>query len=205
MERLSWGCYAFVYIAFSMMGITYMIVESDSMLRPVIACVALIIHLIGLYGFVYKEAIWSRKVWRFFFWWILIGTTFNTISFVLSDALIDAVVMLVISGPLLVVFYLYSRVEHPVWKLVKDELLDDLAQRLQQLGEITRKVSENRDNVLHETEVTLRQEDKEYRVFMTKSEGSETQRFENSFTSMRQVADFLDAHTVLRATDFIAN
>lgn len=202
-----WQLYAAVIVILTAIGILYTYKAGQNIAIPITSAIFTGIYLIGLYGYVYDEAIFSRKVWRACFWLNIFGIAAKSVSYFLkpsNDILVELVATVLLSAPLIVALYKYSNKSNKLWpasefaekaialkKLISENnLLSATVITQQHDGEIT-------------TDVKIQNNAPIYKVRITKNKNGNEEIFKNEFDQLEKLVEFIEDNTPIRTGDFV--
>lgn len=207
MKKVVWIFYGALIIFFALLGLGVAISTGNSLVFTLINSAFTVLYLSGLYGYVYRKAIWKPSGWRFLFWLNAVSTGLRSLLMLFSPAtevVIDVVFGAVFSLPMLYALYQYSSANFTVWDEAhsgKQKAL--LSSLLESASELMASVVSSTPDGEEKTTVTVKSDGGEFFVRILKELNGETKSFSNSFSDLEGVAEFLESNTRVRVCDFV--
>lgn len=206
MKKMAWNIYGFSLILFTLLGLGAAISTGKDLIISVTSSAFTFLYLSGLYGYVYKKAIWKPSAWRFLFWLNIVSISLRSLLLLFSpttEVAIDVVLGAALSLPLLYALYQYSSANFTAWDETyykKQKTL--LSSLLERATEVMASVVSPTSDGHEKTTVTVKSNGSEFVVLIQKESNGETKSFSNLFSDLEDVAKFLENNTSVRASDF---
>ena len=101
--------------------------------------------------------------------------------------------------PQLYVLYFYSKKHNPIWE---NTYFMQLKSRLEELLNSRSSLQACSTSLEQTTTVTIEKKKEEFMVLIERTKGKSSELFENYFDTLEQVAEFIEAHSDVRVSDF---
>lgn len=207
MKKVVWSFYGALIIFFALLGLKVAISTGNSLAFTLINSAFTALYLSGLYGYVYRKAIWKPSGWRLLFWLNAVSTGLRSLLMLFSptiEVVIDVVLGAVFSLPMLYALYKYSSANFTVWGEThsgKQKAL--LSSLLENASELMASVVSSTPDGEEKSTVTVKSDGGEFFVRVLIELNGETKSFSNSFSDLEGVAEFLESSTRIRVCDFV--
>jgi len=206
MKKIAWIIYGVLIILFTLLVLAVAITSGNALIVTIISSAFTIIYLSGLYGFVYKKAIWKASGWRVLFWLNIVSLGLRSLILFTSPAtelIIDIAFQILFSIPILYALYKYSSPDNSVWSETHyGKLGATLSKLLTGTGELQTSVVTEKSSGDITTKVSIKNKENEFIVNIEKEINGEIQSFSNAFYDLTDAAKFIESNTPVRATDF---
>jgi hypothetical protein len=209
MKKTAWIIYGALLGIFALLGIVTALSTGSAIFTAFISAVFTSIYLSGLYGYTYQKTIWTRSGWRFLFWLNIASLSLRSIILLAAPTagvVIDLVVTVIFSIPMLYAIYQYSAPENTLWeetnRCKKTSLLSSLLGDSEEICTSMINVTPAGDENIT---ASVKIENNEYVVKISKEINGESKSFSNSHPSLESAERFLEQNTPIRVSDFARN
>lgn len=125
--------------------------------------------------------------------------TLSVIMLPSSQRMFELIVAAMVSAPMLYVLYFYSKKHNPIWE---NTYFMQLKSRLEELLNSRSSLQACSTSLEQTTTVTIEKKKEEFMVLIERTKGKSSELFENYFDTFEQVAEFIEAHSDVRVSDF---
>ena len=206
MKKIAWISYGVLIIALTLLGLGMAISTGNMLIIISISSIFTVLYLSGLYGYVFNKAIWKPSGWRTIFWINIASIVLRSLPLFSSptpEAIIDTVVSIIFSLPLLYALYKYSSPSCKIWNEThygKQKIL--LSNLFENTNELSATVTTETASGNNKTSVVLKIEEDEFIVKIQKNIDEKIESFSNNFSELEDVAKFIENNTSVRVSDF---
>lgn len=195
MKNYAWALYGTVLVLLMILGFLQVISTGKGIFVGLVSIAFTIAYMTGLYGYVKNKVISTRKTWRVLFYINLLGLSLSLLSFLLTPTqvlVIDFMLRILISIPLLVALYKYSSPENDIWNNTK------LAKKIEFLSEVFKvspKVYCNSFGMGTNIRIVLECGEDEFSAQIEKGSDDNIERFSNTFNDLEALVGFIESNT----------
>ncbi|MFM2623523.1 hypothetical protein [Vibrio owensii] len=187
---------------FAVLQILYIISLDRVSIGALVNFLLTILYLFGFYGYIFKVNFLKPSIWRKLFYLQCIALIlqllplFYTLKF---ELMIIALVMVVITAPMLVCLYRYSLSDSDIW-LKKSDSED--TSKIESLLSTKEKIVASKDRGTRTNTVALSKVCDRYVVHITRT-ANEVESFKDEFVTLSRAIQFIEQYSSISAVELV--
>jgi len=197
--------YGIIYLAFTAFYIQDLLVTGQLNLVYILSILFSTMYVIGLWGYIFRKAIFTAGIWLRIFYLACFGTSLLLIKATITEnniVMYTSLFGVLFSVPLIVVLYKYSNKDLPLWLsedfINKGEVLSEMLSGMDELT--ATKETESNDSIRINT-VKVTQNDKGFLVQLSKEKNGTREEYSEKFDNLGAVAKYIENYSMIKTND----